>query len=175
MATWNEKEWVLTSQSVNLTYINAQKVGSKLFAWGTDGTKLYPLFNLPSTNLTKKLYTKQYGGAQNCFIVKSLMYHHIQAQDQDGSGIACTVDIQASGVSLQPVDPGLDTDLNMTIANPWVVTPTFPAPYPYWPIFGTKAEPGIPFVSVSARLTTKSPDFILGNWMLSYIDDTAHM
>ena len=53
MLTWNERDWSITSQSTALTFIAEQKVSSKLYAWGTDGTSLRPLFAVPSTGLTK--------------------------------------------------------------------------------------------------------------------------
>ena len=174
MLTWNEKDWVVTSQSASLTYIATQKVGSKLYAWGTDGTHLYPLFNTPSTTLTKRLDSKLYGGGPNDFLVKDLTYMFMQAQDQSASqvGIDATVTLATSGIT--PQSPFVSTVPSMTLPDPWVFAPSFPAAAPNWPLFATKTE-GVSYISIQAQLTTTSPDFILADWRFAYQDVQAFM
>ena len=94
MLCWNEKEWGFSSQGANLTIIGTQKIGSKLYAWGTDGTALYPLFNAPSATLSKRLDTKLYG-ANSAYMIKDLMGIFLQAQDLSSgqSGVAFNVKI----------------------------------------------------------------------------------
>jgi hypothetical protein len=175
MAAWNEKDWVIVSQSPgNLTFIGTQKIASKLYAWGTDGRVLWPMFRQPSTTLTKRLDTKLYGGGSNNFLIKDLVYLYIQAQDQSGAGIDCTVDLAVSGMTPQPSDPGLVSVPDRILLNPWVFPPSFPADPPYWPVFATKT-PGVSFFSAGLRLSTRSPDFILANLSFTYSDISAHM
>ena len=50
--------WWASTQSVPLTFIGYQEINSVFIAWGTDGAKLYPLFQSPSTNFTKGWQTK---------------------------------------------------------------------------------------------------------------------
>ena len=103
MATWNEKDWVLTSQSVSLTYIATQEIASKLYAWGTDGSSIYPLFAQPSIALSKRIDTKYYG-ADSQFLLKDLVSVQIVAQDQsvDLAGVSGSLSFVVS----MPVQPG---------------------------------------------------------------------
>jgi hypothetical protein len=162
---------VLTSQSVNLTYISTQKVSSKLFAWGTDGAKLYPLFNRPSATLIKRLDTKLYG-TDSMFISKQLYRMWTQMQDfsANSAGIFCQVSFAASNdtptlpaVSAVPsgVFTALNSDLNIL------------APAPAWPVFGTGTA-GVPFFAIGARLSSTSPDFAIGNLIIGYTPTVAY-
>lgn len=55
---WNGRYWWASAQDVTLSYIKHQEVNSNLTAWGTDGTHLYPLFTLPTSNFQKTVQTK---------------------------------------------------------------------------------------------------------------------
>ena len=180
MATWNEKEWNITSQSVALTFIGTQKVSSKLYAWGTDGASLYPLFSKPSALLTKRLDTKLYG-ADRAHLFKDLMSFYMTAQDRSvgNVGVSATVQFAVSG----PAVPDLVAPL--TVAGQPVVSmpsgvynnylieqPNFQAPAPSWPTFGSGTG-GLPFQLISARITTTSPDFALANIMLGSVPIAA--
>lgn len=55
---WDEKRWCTTPQSAALTFIAVQEINSLLFAWGTDGTNLFQLFNTPDTKQNKVLQSK---------------------------------------------------------------------------------------------------------------------
>jgi hypothetical protein len=171
MATWNEKEWVLTSQESTLTYISTQKVESKFQVWGTDGTSLFPLFAQPSLTLTKRLDTKSYGN-DSIFLVKDFRALYLVAQDltQAQLGINCTVELNMSGLSEQSIiDPSVPTGV---YGNIMLATPSFKAPPPGWSLWAGGTV-GLPFVSVSARLITTSPDFAIGNLALGYTDEVA--
>lgn len=50
---WNGKIWWASSQSITLQYIASQEIDSVLTAWGTDGTGIYPLFQVPATTFEK--------------------------------------------------------------------------------------------------------------------------
>lgn len=167
MITWNERDWVVTSQSVALTYIGSQKVSSKLYAWGTDGAKLYPLFHQPSASLTKRLDTKFYGAPQS-LMAKQLDSGYVVAQDQSGQGISMTLQFVASGMAVQA--PRFEQSTNTTATA--LREPTFSAAEsaaPYWPVWGGEVGT-VPFFHLGCRLTTTSPDWILGNLLLSYQD-----
>lgn len=170
MATWNEKEWSLTSQSVNLTYIGSQKISSFFTAWGTDGNALYPLFNQPSTALTKRLDTKYYG-ADTAFILKDFVSLHLVAQDQSVGldGVSASMSAVLSGPAIQSLQYPSAAD---TTENPLFNQPSFQAPPPFWPIWGTGTK-GATFSSVGLRFSTNSPDFILGDLVIGYINETA--
>lgn len=55
---WNGKIWWATMQDVALTYVQHQEINSVITAYGTDGNKVYPLFQQPSTAFTKVVQSK---------------------------------------------------------------------------------------------------------------------
>lgn len=172
MATWNEKDWVLTSQGASLTYIGTQKVSSVLYAWGTDGTKIYPLFNQPSATLTKRLDTKFYGG-DDLFMIKQVDSIYAMAQDNSTghSGVSLSAMFNVSGQAVQdenfPSTPSGIYDLANSLAMSSAAPPT-------WPVYGAVVgNEDFTFVTISARLSSTSPDFTLANFALSYQYVTA--
>ena len=179
LLTWNEKDWTVLTQSVNLTFIGTQKIGSTLYAWGTNGTSIYPLFDQPSSTLTKRLDTKIYGGGNANWVFKDIQYMYIQAQDQSAGqvGVNWNVDMITSGVTPQPADPDIYMTPNAVLPGSqlWNYTAGFAAPQPYWSVFATRTG-GVSCLNMGARLTTTSPDFILADWrFLHYETDTFTM
>lgn len=55
---WDGKRWWTAQQSVTLTQIASQEINSVLTAYGTDGSAIYPLFQTPSTAITKTIQSK---------------------------------------------------------------------------------------------------------------------
>lgn len=55
---WDGQVWWASGQDMTLTYVCAQEINSGLFAWGTDGTNVYPLFQASTTGFTKFMVTK---------------------------------------------------------------------------------------------------------------------
>jgi hypothetical protein len=55
---WDGTRWFTSQQSRTLTYIATQEVNSELTAWGSDGTRIFRLFQKPSTAFTKRLASK---------------------------------------------------------------------------------------------------------------------
>lgn len=167
MVTWNEKEWIVTSQSVTLTYIGSQKISSKFYAWGTNGTNLYPLFNAPSTSLTKRFDTKQYG-ADSSFLVKDLMFTSMTAQDlsSGAAGVQGSMSYVASGLAVQAA--GYGAVQSGVAQNSLISSINFSSPNPYWGTWWAGTV-GLSFVYAGARFTTNSPDFVLANLVLGYV------
>lgn len=58
MAAWDGQKWFTLSGLNTQEFIATQEMGSLLTAWGTDFTNIFPLFQLPSTSLSKTLQTK---------------------------------------------------------------------------------------------------------------------
>lgn len=182
MVAWNEREWTIISQTPALTYIGTQEVESQLFAWGTDGTSLYQLFDQPSVALKKRLTTKDYG-TDSLLILKDFFNVYLQAQDLTNSaGINMTVTAVASGIAIQPTTPGdrFDADsVASTVFDSGTYTdfllqqPDFKAPPPYWPVWGTGTG-GLSFSTLSVRFETMSPDFALSNLLIVYVDNTSY-
>jgi hypothetical protein len=184
MLTFNGREWMVTSQTPNLTYIGSQKRGSQFYAWGTDGQALYPLFTQVS-NMAKRLDTKLFG-ANNPAVTKEVFGFYMQAQDQSAaaSGVSATITYPVSGIATQvaefesvPSQVYTVNDFNspgvtQQVVDLMVADPSFPAPSPSWPLFGTSTG-GIPAVNVGVRLTTTSQDFILAHMLLAYREGPA--
>jgi hypothetical protein len=175
MLTWNEKDWVVTSQSVNLTRIAQQKVESKFTAWGTDGTNLFPLFQQASGNLTKTLTTKTYG-IDTMLVTKQLRGLWTAMQDNTAAQSGVTVDLTftGSGVALQPADPTYAEMQNLTLSTGALVdqNPSLPAPQPYWSVWGSGSE-GFYFNAAQLTFTSTSPDFTVGDLVIGYTDSNA--
>jgi hypothetical protein len=176
MATWNERDWFVTSQSANLNYIGTQKVESVYTAWGTDGQNLYPLFQTPSHNIAKRLDTKVYGGDQP-LMFKNFLGLWMSGQDRSvqSFGIDCNFTFNISGVADEPTPatPTIDMTSMPSLTQSLILSqPSFQAPYPYWPVFGTGSG-GAPFTAIQALMTTNSPDFILGSLAMGYTDIQA--
>lgn len=172
MLTWNEKDWVVTSQSVPITSISTQKVNSTYYAFGSDGTSIYPLFAKASVNLTKRFDTKQYG-ADRMFIQKQGNAVWMQAQDNSttSAGVSGTFTLVTSGIGIQSSwNPSGQSLTTSTVFN---IQPDFPAPYPYWPLWGTSTG-AIYFVTTALRFSTTAPDFTLGNLVIGYADKVAY-
>lgn len=53
-----KKKWWSTSQGVPLVYVQHQEINSVITAYGTDGFTIYPLFQKPSVNFTKRIQSK---------------------------------------------------------------------------------------------------------------------
>ena len=169
MLTWDEKTWSVTSQSVSLTFIGSQKISSAYTVWGTDGTSLYPLFSKPSSTLSSRLDTKNYGG-DRVFLLKELLSTWVAASDQSvGSvGVNGTITGVFSGAPALGI-----TNATSGGSALWTQPLVLSSPAPYFGVWGTASVGGIPFTSMSLRLTTTSPDFVLGNWVIGYKEAVA--
>lgn len=55
---WDGKAWWTSPQDVTLQYIAYQEISSIITTWGTDGTKIYPLFTTPTSAFQKVARTK---------------------------------------------------------------------------------------------------------------------
>jgi hypothetical protein len=155
---WNERDWFVASQSVDLIQIGSQEINSDLYAWGTDGTSLYPLFTTPSTSLTKSLSTKLYG-VQSGIVVKQAMGLYIQAQDltTNGSGISFSTETIDNEFGSYPVP------------NALVFPSTVPANPPFSPVLCTESG-DVQGVELGVTLKSTSADFAINYLALGYID-----
>jgi len=55
---WDSKRWWTTNQEIQFTWITTEEFNSDLTVWGTDGSGIYPLFQNPSTAITKTVQSK---------------------------------------------------------------------------------------------------------------------
>ena len=171
MVGWSEKEWGVYSQSPALTFINSQAVGTTFYAYGTDGAKIYPLFAAPSTNISKRLETKYYGGDRP-FIVKSLRAVWMTASDLSAGGVGISGSLSAA-VSGSPNFASAGIVTNQVFSN-WNYQPSFSTPWPYYATWGTGVNGAAPaFTTIGLRFTSNSPDFVLANVVIGYVDETS--
>lgn len=70
LAAFDGKKWFLGSQEANLTFVATQEYQSQLTAWGTDGSTVFRMFNLPSITLVKKGMAKLWGGPSPSYIMR---------------------------------------------------------------------------------------------------------
>ena len=169
MMTWDEKSWSITSQTPALTFIGTEKIGSVYQAWGTDGSGLYPLFSQPSSTLNKRLDTKYYGGDRS-FLIKEMLATWIQASDLSSSAVGVTGTL--SGVFSGALQVGIN-NYTLSGSSLWTVPMSLTSPAPYFGVWGTAPLGAMPFVSLGLRLTSTSPDFVLGNWVIGYKEATG--
>jgi hypothetical protein len=150
---WNEKDWFVASQSIDLKFIGTQKINSSLVAWGTDGNGLFPLFQSPSTSISKIISTKLYG--QNAFIIqKQAQGLYLQTQDFSGNGVTfnnITVDAEHGSYSI----PNIPFTKN---GEP-----------PYYPI-DSRQTGDVPGVNLGLTLTSTSADYTINYIGMGYID-----
>jgi hypothetical protein len=172
MVTWNEKDWVVTTQSINLAFVATEKQGSVYEAYGTDGTSLCPLFSTPSTSLVKRFDTKFYGGDRP-YIEKAAQSLWLQGQDNSASEAGITGMLQAviSGIGGGVVN-GFSETVPEGVSAPFLNEVAFASPAPYWNVWGTAIE-GNGFMSMGLRFTSASPDFTLANIVIGYTDHVA--
>lgn len=84
IAVWNGTKWFLANQIKTLKAISTQEIDSKIVAWGDDGTNLFPLFQSPSSQLTKIAQTKL--AQLNSYIWwKQVNRFYVLAQSNDGN------------------------------------------------------------------------------------------
>ena len=180
MLAWNEKDWFIASQSVSFTFIAAQKMRSEYVAWGTDGSKIYPLFAQPSANLLKRMWTKVYGG-DSMFIQKEALYLWLQAQDQSATGAGVSGVVTSVVSTIGPLiggaapgafggPPFAAGEYTTVLDQPEYLSP---AAASAWNIWGTGLG-GVNFNSMGLRFATNSPDFILGNLVIGYRNVVAY-
>lgn len=159
MAAWDQTNWFVISQGLDLIYIGTQEVNSNLTAWGTDGTKLCPLLTRPSSSLQKKYSSKLYG-AQDVMITKQAMMYYIQAIDRS-AGLGVTMNVT------------IDSENGSYLSE---FTPTFPgAPPPNGQsvqVYAAKAPDAIG-QELGFTITSMSPDFELLHAALGYINQTS--
>ena len=58
MVMWDGQKWFTSTQIKTPIFIQTQEINSNIVAWGTDGKKLYPMFQTPNSSLPKAFQTK---------------------------------------------------------------------------------------------------------------------
>jgi hypothetical protein len=155
MILWDQKEWFMASQSVNLIFIATQEVNSNLIAWGSDGKSLYPLFQTPSPNITKTLSTKLFGG-NIPFVAKQVFSVLVQGENYQNYGQPVSVTLTLVTETYKfPIGPTpLTFSVSTNLQTPWPMAMT-----------GDIYAAGI-FLGLD--MTTTQPDMVLNYLALTY-------
>lgn len=155
MLLWDEQNWFLASQTVNLTFICTQEVTSNLMAWGSDGTSLYPLFTTPSSTLVKTFTTKLFGGNQP-IIAKQVYSVMIQSNNFNvfGDPVNYTMSLDTDGGTF----PVLPSPATFSLASQYILG------YPMF-ITGLSDAAGI-FLGLT--VTTTDPDDAIQYLAITY-------
>lgn len=98
---WDGTRWWTSNQDVSLTYISSQEINSFLTAWGTDGKHLYPLFQTPTTNMTKVVQSKLWANPSYWFIKSGPELAGLLNFYQAGGTVNITLDTESgSGAAI---------------------------------------------------------------------------
>jgi hypothetical protein len=174
MIGWDENDWSVFSQSTHLIYIGTLEVDSDPEAWGTDGSQLMPLFNVPSPTLPKIMQTKLFG-AESSFIVEGSYAIYVTAQNRSTSNSQMTYTTTVDGIGVaNPLSmPNWMEDEVVTqggsvemVDNPVA----FPMKLGQPVTFGTGTDPVVAGVGLGLTMTTTHPDYELINLQFGYRD-----
>lgn len=128
---WDGKRWFTSNQDVPLTYIASQEINSVLTAWGTDGHKLYPLFQRPSTGFQKVLQSKLWANPSYWFKKSNPYLAGILNFNNTIGTITVTVDNEngnADAVPVNVISSGEATWINASnVVVSWVTVTDLPA------------------------------------------------
>lgn len=121
---WNElkKHWWASEQDVPLQYIQSQEIDSVLTAWGSTGTAIYPLFQIPSTAFMKTAQSKLWDKPGGYMFLKSTnrlwgVFKYFSFEQPD-----ITISIDNELGSTNPITP----ELSLTQAS-WTTQGGLPA------------------------------------------------
>ncbi|MDE2105178.1 MAG: hypothetical protein KGL39_48570 [Patescibacteria group bacterium] len=151
MVGWDETDWFPVSQSSTLTYIGTQIVASEYTAWGTDGKSVFPLFQSPSTAITKTLSSKLYGANT---------YPIIKIQD----GVWVMADDLSTGKQGITMSVTIDTEYGSYVPD----VPSFS--FDGQPVAATAAAMNNGFYGATIGVTMKStsPDYVVKHLVIGY-------
>lgn len=171
MTAWDQKEWFIASQSLNLIFIGTQVQNSVQTAWGTDGNALFPMFATPSTALTKTLRSKLYGGERE-YVLKNPLAVYLRATDKTAtqSGVAMNVTMEASQMALQVGQGPFTTIPPVTADNP--IQPNFTTTGSPFAVWGGEAA-SLGGTALGLSVTSNSADFLVSGLSFMYRDAAA--
>jgi len=104
---WDGQRWWTANQEPNLTFIATQELNSVMTAWGTDGSKLYPLFQQPSTSLTKTVQSKLWDSPGYYFTkMAARLYGMVQYNAASTQPLTVTLDNGSTSITTSaPITP----------------------------------------------------------------------
>lgn len=170
MLAWDGQEWYVFSQGQDaglqsgLYSVGTQQALGNIFGWGSDDFKLYKLFSVASTSLTKTLSTKLYGG-DSPLVQKRAMGVYVQTS-------IGTVVWNTSGFIPRAVINSEHGQYQIPSILPQAMTSQSGASQSYYPI-NAIGSGDVVGVNLGLTLTTTSADFVINFVGISYIDEAS--
>ena len=167
----------MAGPSVTLTRVGTQEINSVLTAWGTDGAKLYPLFQTASSGITKTVRSKLWD--KPSYIMQKhaeRLYVILQNNNANPASLTVSIDDEAGTAQTISFAPNVLTwtnSLGATIS--WVNNTSASM---------TWALPGVPVgytaldasgVLLGLTMSSTAPDFSIVSTTMVYQQYTLNM
>lgn len=149
---WDGQRWWAYMPSVQLIEISTLELNSSISAWGTDGISIYPLFSVPSTDITKDLYTKTYSRPNIAYQKKAWAFYALW-------------DIWSTSSMPITLSVSVDTENGSTALPNNTLVASGPGPTYNWTRSGKAQGSGY---TIGFHLTSIGDDFSLNELVLAY-------
>lgn len=114
LCLWDGQKWFIASQSKNADYCILQELNSNVTAWGTDSTRLFPLFTSPSNDIMKWFQSKLWKGS-GLTVIKEAQAAYLQVFNNDtGDTLDLTMEIDTDMSASEVVMLGSAGVINFT-------------------------------------------------------------
>ena len=175
MCCWDGRKWFLASQLNSLVLLDTQEINTVITAWGSDGGRLFQLFQQASTQLNKILQSRLWQGASYLIIKQALRIYSLGTDfSNNGYALAGTLDLlteqgfRSTAVALSsPLLPVIwlnNSNLVVNWVNNLAQAVTFVSQS--FSLFGEDAKGSAPLLGLT--LQSKSSDFQLSAISLLY-------
>lgn len=99
LALFDGKRWFIASQIPAPLFIAPQEIDSQLETMGCDGTRIYQLFDVPSTTLPKQILSKLWGGDFGFVAQKQALMFYAEVQNINGTSITLNLTLDTDAGS----------------------------------------------------------------------------
>jgi hypothetical protein len=103
---FNQKYWWSSEQDVSLNFVGSQEINSVFKSYGTDGTKIYPMFTTPSTGFLKRMQSRLWDAPAGYDHTKSSVRLFAMARFFGQSNLSYQISIDNEfGIPAPPAQP----------------------------------------------------------------------
>jgi hypothetical protein len=176
---WAGKGWWTSQQDIDLVYIAGQEINSVQTAYGTEGTRIFPLFQQPSVGFSKTVQSKLFSEPGGYMNVKaaSRLWGLAQYYSPESPSLTISVDneLGSSGGSSKVTIPGQKLVVWHTASGAEMIWTTAGGVVMSWSIsgFGPTVFPptaiGQDGVLLGLTVTTVAADVALVSLMLGAV------
>lgn len=117
LCLWDGKKWFTSGQDVDLNFIATLEIDSDLWAFGTDGTSVYPLFSAPSPGFTKVAQSKLFSTPHYLYTKTEREVFGIVQNNLPNTAFALTVNVDSENPTEPVVIPNPSPGLTWTNAS----------------------------------------------------------